>query len=161
MMEDGAGNGRGMTAMGTSDSIHGSKGSKDPANAPSNLDAPAHVADLANWLETLPRSAALEFLAALPLERRADTLACLPLQRQAEFAANMARNELVEVVTEMDADDRADFFKELNEAEQQHLMQDLAQEARDDIARLSAHGEGTVGAIMTTDYATLGANMNA
>lgn len=126
-----------------------------------SLDGPTHAVDLADWLEQLPRSDALEYLAALPLARRADAFGYLPLHVQAEFARAMARHQLAEIVTEMDSDDRADLFKYLTADEQQRLMRDLAQDERDDIRRLAAHAEGTVGAIMTTDYATLGARMNA
>lgn len=124
-------------------------------------DGPRHVADLADWLLQLPRDRALAYIEALPLKRRTETFECLPLIVQAEFARGMAREHLVAIVTEMDADDRADLFNHLSTSEQQCLMQDLAPEERDDIQRLSAHAEGTVGAIMTTDYAILGATMTA
>lgn len=147
--------------MATSDTTHGRRTSDVSATAFRELEGPAHVVDLADWLAQMPRSDALECLATLPLARRADTFGCLPLRIQAEFARAMARHQLAEIVTEMDADDRVDLFNYLTEDEQQRLMRDLAQEQRADILRLSAHAEGTVGAIMTTDYATLGAKMSA
>jgi magnesium transporter len=73
----------------------------------------------------------------------------------------MAQPGLAELVTEMDADDRVDLFKHLPEDDQQHLMRGLAEGERDDIRRLSAHDESSAGAIMTSDYATLGADMTA
>ncbi|HNP64133.1 MAG TPA: magnesium transporter [Woeseiaceae bacterium] len=124
-------------------------------------EVPAHAVDLAAWLEQLPQSSAIEYLVALPLAQRADTFGYLPLHVQVEIARNMSRDELAQIITEMDADDRADLFNSLTAAEQQRLMRSLAQEEREDILRLSAHAEGTVGAIMTTDYATLSATMNA
>ncbi|HPF25530.1 MAG TPA: magnesium transporter [Steroidobacteraceae bacterium] len=130
-------------------------------SAPGNPGAPANVVDLADWLEQLPHNGALEHLATLPVARRAETFGYLPLSVQVELAHRMARQDLAEIVTEMDADDRADLFNCLTEEEQQRLMHDLAQEECEDIRRLSAHAEGTVGAIMTTDYATLTTKMNA
>ncbi len=143
------------------ETAHDRTTSAAPAPARDELDGPRHVADLADWLVQLPRGRALAYIEALPLKRRTETFECLPLNIQAEFARGMARDHLAAIVTEMDADDRADLFNHLSAGEQQCLMHDLAPEERDDIQRLSAHAEGTVGAIMTTDYAILGATMTA
>lgn len=121
----------------------------------------ARVVDLAAWLEALPRSEALSHLSALPLPRRAETFGYLELGVQIELAQQMARYDLAELVTEMDADDRADLFNGLKPEEQQQLLRELAQDEREDVRRLSAYAEGTTGAIMTSDYATLAVDMTA
>ncbi len=89
----------------------GGKTTESETFAPYGPDAPAHAVDLANWLNQLPRSTALEYLGALPLERCADTFGYLPLHVQAEIARSMPRDELAQIITEMDADDRVDLFK--------------------------------------------------
>lgn len=147
--------------MAINETTHDKTASAASAAARPGLEGPTHVADLADWLVQLPRDRALAYIEALPLGRRAETFECLPLNVQAEFARSMGRQQLAEIVTEMDADDRADLFNQLTPGEQQRLMLDLAPEERDDIRRLSAYAEGTVGAIMTTDYAILGASMTA
>lgn len=121
----------------------------------------AKPVDLAAWLETLPEAEMVGHLDAMPLARRAEVFACLPMGLQTTLAQQMAQPGLAELVTEMDSDDRADLFKHLPEDDQQHLMRGLAEGERDDIRRLSAHDESSAGAIMTSDYATLGADMTA
>lgn len=123
------------------------------------LSPNAHAVDLASSLESMPTAEIAQKLSGLPLPRRAEVFSYLRLDIQAEIAHLMGPLGLAEVVTEMNADDRADLFNLLPLEEQQLLMRDLAQEEREDIRRLSTHAENTAGAIMTTDYATLGAGM--
>lgn len=59
----------------------------------------------------------------------------------------------------MDTDDRADLFNLLTPVGQLRLAQHLADEECENIRSLSAHDADTAGAIMTTDYAILGADM--
>ncbi len=136
-----------------------------PAGATADMIAAftgsAHAIDLATWLEALPRPEAWHHLATMDLARRAAVFANLSLDVQVDLARAMAPVDLARIVTGMDADDRADLFNELLPDEQRRLMRDLAPEDRDDIRRLAAHAEGTAGAIMTSDYATLGAEMTA
>jgi len=121
----------------------------------------AHEVDLAAWLAELPHELAKKEILALAMPRRAKTFRYLPLAVQAEFARRLERQDLAEIVTRMHADDRADLFNHLTAQEQQRLLRDLAREECEDIRRLSAYAEETAGAIMTSDYATLAANMSA
>ena len=59
----------------------------------------------------------------------------------------------------MPSDKRADVFKRLDEAQQNALLPALAQAEREDIRQLSSYIEGTAGAIMSSEYATLKPNM--
>jgi magnesium transporter len=122
---------------------------------------PAHAVDLAAWLEGIAQDEAQQYLLALPLSRRTEIFSYLHLDVQAELARNMDRRELAEIVTGMDADDRADLFNHLTPEEQQLLLRGLAQDEREDIRRLSAYAEGTAGAIMTSGYVTLTADVTA
>lgn len=121
----------------------------------------AHAIDLAGWLSGLSRPQALDHLMTLHLPRRAEVFAYLPLDVQAELARALSERDLGSVVAAMDADDRADLFNCLAPGEQQGLMRQLAPEVRENVRRLSAHAEGTAGAIMTTGYVTLGAATSA
>ena len=136
-----------------------------PADAPAetirHFVETAHAVDLADWLATLPRDLAMKEILALALPRRAKTFRYLPLDIQAELARRLERQDLAEIVTRMHADDRADLFNHLTPEEQQWLLRDLAREEREDIRGLSAYAEGTAGAIMTSDYATLSAHISA
>lgn len=121
----------------------------------------AHAVDLAAWLAELPYELAKEQILALDLPRQAKTFSYLPFAVQAELVRQLERRDLAEIATRLHADDRADLFNHLTLQEQQRLLRDLAREEREDIRRLSAYAEGTAGAIMTSDYATLAANMSA
>ncbi|MBI6630909.1 magnesium transporter [Pontibaca sp. S1109L] len=132
-----------------------------PAEVIETFLASAHGIDVAAWLADLSPPDALQHLSNMELPRRVEVFGFLPLNIQVDFAAAFAPAELADIVTHMDADDRVDLFNGLSESEQQTLMRNLAQAERDDIRRLAGHAEGTAGAIMTTDYATLRAEMTA
>ncbi|WP_322989397.1 magnesium transporter [Hoeflea sp.] len=119
----------------------------------------AHPVDLAAWLDQLPRSDAWSHLARLALARRACVFASLPLESQAELTRAVSPSDIAEIVTQMDTDDRADLFNVLTPVEQHRLAEHLADEERENIRQLSAYEAGTAGAIMTTDFAILGAEM--
>ncbi len=121
----------------------------------------AHVVDVAGWLEQCPQPEAARLLAALHLARRAKVFANMTLAAQSALAQIVPQADLAAIVTQMDADDRADLFNHLPPEQQQSLMRGLAVADRNDISRLASYGEGTAGAIMTSDFATLGAQMTA
>src|SRR5699024_11529695 len=56
-------------------------------------------------------------------------------------------------------DKRTDLYKLLSQDQLDVLLPALAQAKREDIRRLSAYEEGTAGALMSSDYATLEAEM--
>jgi magnesium transporter len=95
-----------------------------------------HPADIGALVDELEPTDAWRILDLLPLDRRAEVFNYL-------------------IVTEMNGDDRADLFNRLTPKQQNALLPGLAQAEREDIRRLAAHEEGTAGAIMTSDYATL------
>ncbi len=115
----------------------------------------AHPVDLAAYIDDLPPDSAIQHLLAIALPRRVKVFGYLRLDTQVALAGLFDRRQLVEIVTEMSADDRADLFNHSSPEEQQILLRGLAQAERDDIGRLAAFAEGTAGAIMTSDYATL------
>lgn len=118
-------------------------------------------ADSADILVGLPPSYLDHALALLPLELRAVVLGYLPTARQAEVVANQPRHAVAELLHEMSADERADLFNALNEAEQERLLPALAQAEREDLRKLASYPEGTAGAVMTSEYATLPGELTA
>lgn len=115
----------------------------------------SHPADLAEQLAEMAPEAARTALLALPLGLAADTFGYLEPETQVALARTLSRGELAAIVTEMNGDDRADLYNRLTPEQQEALLPGLAQAEREDIRRLAAHREGTAGAIMTSDYATL------
>ena len=120
-----------------------------------------HPADVANLLANLPSQDASRVLRLLPLEERADVFGYLSMDDQLEIGRALGRREFAKVVSEMSADERADLFNRLPQDQQETLLPALAQAEREDIRKLSSYPEGTAGAVMTSDYATLPPNITA
>lgn len=124
-----------------------------------SFDASQHPADLAELLEEMDLDVGRAALLSLPLTTAAETFGYLDPETQVGLARVLVRGELAAIVTEMNGDDRADLYNRLTPEQQDALLPGLAQAEREDIRRLAAHEEGTAGAIMTSDYATLTAEL--
>lgn len=117
--------------------------------------ATRHPAELAETLAELdPEELAVQ-LRALPPRRQAELLGYLAPEAQVALAERLSRSELAAVIAAMSPDERADLFNRLSPEQQQALLPGLAHALREDIRRLAAYAEGSAGALMTSDYATL------
>lgn len=114
-----------------------------------------HPADIANLLSNLPSEDSSRLLRMLPIQERADVFGYLDAEEQVEIGRALGRREFAKVVSEMSADERADLFNRLPHEQQERLLPALAQAEREDIRKLASYPEGTAGAVMTSDYATL------
>jgi len=123
--------------------------------------ASAHVVDVATWIERLPKSGMLQHLLDLTPERRARVFSKLTEVCQSELAVAMSAAELALIFDRLDPDDRADLVNFLPPARQRQLLEGLSEEERADIGRLASHEDRSVGAIMTSGYAVLAAEMIA
>lgn len=121
--------------------------------------AAEHPADLAAYIAEWPVEHALRVLALLPIQRQADLFGYFEPEDQLELTEQLPEDRLAQLFTEMNADERADLFAELPEITQQALLKRLKREEREDIRRLAAYEEETAGAIMTTDFVSLDAEM--
>jgi magnesium transporter len=126
-----------------------------------NLLPHQHPADAAALIDGLEPRAAWSVLDLMPLDRQAEVFAYLDHEVQAALARAVSRSRLAAIVSQMNADDRADMFNSLSEEQREALLPALSQAEREDIRRLAAYEEGTAGAIMTSDYAALSADMTA
>ena len=115
------------------------------------------AADLADILTQLPLKNSQILLLQLP--ERAYVFSHLSAEQQVKFAEVLPRATLAEIIGEMPSDKRVDLFKHLDEQQQDALLPALAQVEREDIRQLAAYHEGTAGAIMSSEYATLKAHM--
>ncbi len=115
-----------------------------------------HPADLAAAMAAAAPKSIWRVLDLMPVERQARVFEYLPSDVQLELARGVGRSRLAAIVTEMNADERADLYNKMPEDQRDALMPALSQAEREDIRRLAGHAEGTAGAIMTSDYATLG-----
>ncbi len=119
---------------------------------------PVDVADLLAHLEG-PETASL--LDGLPLPLRVSVFEHLPEDRQISVVQTLGRERMVKVIEEMSSDDRADLVKALPERTREELLPLLAQADRDDVAKLVSHAEGTAGALMSTEYTAIPADLTA
>jgi magnesium transporter len=120
-----------------------------------------HPADLAAILPTLPLDLRLRALALLPVERQAQVFGYLAPADQLALARALSRKDLGAMFAAMAPDERADLFKRLTEEEREALLPGLAQAEREDIRKLASYPEDRVGAVMTSDYATLSPELSA
>lgn len=119
---------------------------------------PAVVADLISALTAREAWAVLQH-ADPPL--RAEIFSHLDEDLQVEIVGSLRREEVARLMADMPPDDRADLFKQLPEDLREFVLPALAQAEREDIRRLTAYKEGTAGAVMTSDYATLSPELTA
>lgn len=120
-----------------------------------------HPADIASLLDGVEPEAVRDFLAAMTLDRRAELFGYLATDTQVAIAALMSRQALAELFLHMSADERVDLFNAMPPERQALLLPALAQVEREDIRKLASYEEGTVGAVMTSDYATLAPGLSA
>ena len=113
--------------------------------------------DIADLLALIEPKLAWQLLAHLP--NRSTIFAYLDPDSQVALAYVFPRAILAKIVGEMPSDERTDLYKRLSQDQRDVLLPALAQAKREDIRRLSAYEEGTAGALMSSDYATLGAEM--
>src|SRR5690606_26541211 len=114
-----------------------------------------HEFDVALVLAALQPDEAIAALATLPLDPRAELFGYLPSESQTELSRRLGRRDLAAIVSAMSHDERVDLFKTLDESAQADLLPALAQAEREDLRKLASYKEGTVGSVMTSDYAVL------
>ena len=119
---------------------------------------PFRAADLADIIAQLPIET--RQILVLNLPDRSYVFSYLSPEIQVELAKVLPRQVLADIIGEMSSDKRADVFKRLDEHQQNALLPALGQAEREDIRLLSSYMEGTAGAIMSSEYATLLPNMS-
>jgi magnesium transporter len=115
----------------------------------------SHPADVASVLAEFEPDEVRTLLRELPAPERAELFGYLEAETEVEVAHYFDRKELAELFLHMSPDDRADLFNRLTEERREMILPALAQAEREDIRRLALFPEGTAGAVMTSDYATV------
>ena len=113
---------------------------------------PARVADA--LMKFSPQHAA-EILSVIEPRTRASVFNYLVQSLQIKMVEFLKRNTLAEMVDSMPADRRVDFFNQLPAEKREFLLPALAHAERENILNLAAYPSGTAGAVMTSDYAAL------
>ncbi len=113
---------------------------------------PATIAELLAELE--PRKRPEAFL-QLDAEEKSDVMKFLDFEIQTGLIEALDRKNVKALIENMPHDIRVDLMKQLPESKRNEIFRYLAKKERDDILNLSSFEEGTVGSIMTSDYAIL------
>lgn len=118
-----------------------------------------HPASVAEFAEDLSPDETWQLLDHGSLERQVEVFSFFPLQKQAELVTSIDRERMSNLLEAMSHDDRVDLLKRLDEETVESLLPLVAQADRHDIRRLLTYPEDSAGAVMTTDYASLPANV--
>ncbi|MCC5985070.1 MAG: magnesium transporter, partial [Rhodobacteraceae bacterium] len=119
------------------------------------------LADVAAYVEELAPDLDLQAMRLLPLHDQAELIAYLRPSSQVAIATALSRRELARLMTAMSHDERADLYKQLEPEAQEAILPALTKAEREDLRRLAAYEEWTVGSVMTSDYATLRPDMTS
>jgi magnesium transporter len=138
-----------------------------------NLSEQGKTAELVEMFEELPTMDVAEFMEEKPIEEVIQYLNKLDPDDQGRIASDFSldlqlklfhhldRRTFAKIFGQMFSDIRADLYQELTKEEQIELLPYLDKKVREDVIILSAYPPETAGGIMTTDFATIFADMNA
>ncbi|RLS34742.1 MAG: magnesium transporter [Planctomycetota bacterium] len=120
-----------------------------------------HPATVAEFSEGLEDGELWQLLNALPVERQADIFPYYPLPRQVDLLKAADRRHLGPLLECMAPDNRVDLLKELEPELVEEILPLVAKAQRHDIRMLLSCPENSAGALMTTEYASLPAEITA
>jgi len=114
-----------------------------------------HPASIADFSEGLSVEETWELLNQAPIDQQEEIFTFYSQAKQEELATGAGRKRLSALLERMSHDDRVDLLKQLDDNVVDSLLPLVAKAEREDIRKLMSYPEDTVGAVMTTDYATL------
>lgn len=117
--------------------------------------------DVANFLEEKPIEEVIDYLLKLDIEDQGRIFSDFSQNIQLKLFHALDRRSFAKVFAHMFSDIRADLYQELTKQEQIELLPYLEKHVREDVIILSAYPPETAGGIMTTDFATIFADMTA
>lgn len=120
-----------------------------------NLLASIKPPDLAELLQDEPAAESLTLLTHLNIDDRAEVFGHLPMGVQLELATEMTEEGLSQLLTRMMSDERADLFNLLPDERQGEVLRRMVRKEREDLRRLASYPDGTAGALMTSEYASV------
>jgi magnesium transporter len=115
--------------------------------------------DVAEFMEEKPVDEIIEYLKKLDHEDQGRIFSDFSLDLQLKLFHSLNRRNFANIFSHMFSDIRADLYQELTKEEQIELLPYLDKVVREDVIILSAYPPETAGGIMTTDFATIFADM--
>jgi magnesium transporter len=120
-----------------------------------------HPATVAEFSEGLDDRELWRMLDAVPAERQAEIFPYFSMPRQVELVKAADRQHLAPLLEWMAADNRDDLLRELAPEMVEEILPLVAKAERHDIRMLLSCPEGSAGSLMTTEYASLPADITA
>lgn len=114
---------------------------------------------VAEVLEGVDPAQAWAVLSHATPHRQAEIFEYFPIDVQVDLVKTIPRQDLSRIIEEMAHDDRVDLISRLDEELVDDLMPLIAHAERVDILRLLEYPENSAGALVTTDYASLPADI--
>ncbi|MFM8705935.1 MAG: magnesium transporter, partial [Planctomycetia bacterium] len=120
-----------------------------------------HPATVAEFSEGLDDPEIWQLLDAIPVERQAEIFPYYPMARQVDLLKAADRAHIGPLLEWMAADNRDDLLRELDPEFVEEILPLVAKAERHDIRMLLSCPDGSAGSLMTTEYASLPANITA
>ena len=118
-----------------------------------------HPAAVADFSEGLSAEETWALFDRAPLENQAKVFSFYPAAKQDEMVRSGDRQRLSHLLEIMPHDDRVDLLRRLPESTVDQLLPLIDKADREDMRRLLSYPEHSAGSIMTTDFATLPADI--
>jgi magnesium transporter len=120
-----------------------------------------HPAEFAEVVEDMDAADIWRALKEAPVERQAEVFPYFSLAEQEHLVEAIDRQSLSKIIEEMASDDRADLLGRMDQEHIDALLPLIAQAERNDILRLLSYPEDSAGSLVTTEYASLPADITA
>ncbi len=119
-----------------------------------------HAATVADFSEGLTVEQTWQLLDHAPIGRQAEVFTFYPIAKQVEMVSGIGRERMSRLLEAMASDDRADLLRQIEPDLVESLLPLVAKADRQDIRRLLSYPEHSAGAVMTTEYASLSADIS-
>ncbi len=116
--------------------------------------------DVAEFMEEKSLEETISYLNQLDATDQGRIFSDFSIDRQIDLFHSLDRRTFAQIFGQMYSDIRADLYQELSKEEQIELLPYLDKAVREDVIILSAYPPETAGGIMTTNFATIFADMN-
>lgn len=120
-----------------------------------------HPATVADFSEGLSVEETWRLLDHSSVDRQAEVFSFFPFDKQVAMVSGVGRERMSKLLEAMPHDDRVDLLKRLGTEVVESLMPLVTKAERQDIRTLLSFPEGSAGSVMTTEYASLPANVAA
>lgn len=118
------------------------------------------AADIADELQQMEADEVHQLLVALPDEELAELFGYFTNTQQDSLLELFINADKARLLAAMAHDERVDIYNRLSTEVQKKILPKLAKKEQEDILRLAAYEEGTVGALATSAYVAIRAHMS-